>query len=288
MNSCDKSVDTVADALRFAADSLVLAGLANADQEARWIVEETLECAPGFLSLASSRVLTDPQRRRVRVVVGRRAAGWPLQYALGNAVFRDLRLAVGGGVLIPRPETEQLVDLALELCPATGSICDVCTGSGAIALALATELSGRRTLVAGDVEAAALFWARHNRDALGLHNVALFRGDLLSPVLRTPQFALVTANPPYVSPAAYDRLPAEVRDYEPRTALHAEDDGLAVWSRLIPQAFVRLLSGGWLVGEISSEQSTRVADMFARAGFACVNVHRDHSGRERFVTGRVV
>src|SRR6266550_2649599 len=195
------------------------------------------------------------------------------------AARRPLPLAVDRRVLVPRPETELVVETALRLAPAARRILDVGTGSGAIAAALARELPAAR-VCASDLAPGALAVARANlaRHAPG---VALVCGDLLAP-FRAAAFDLVAANPAYVTDAELGGLAPEVRDHEPRVALAAGPDGLAALGRLVAEAPRVLAPGGWLVVEIGAGQAAAVRRLAEASGrYVRVEVVRDHAGIER-------
>jgi release factor glutamine methyltransferase len=215
----------------------------------------------------------------------RRAKREPLQYIDGVAAFRDLRLAVDRRVLIPRPETETLVDEVLAWARGREGLhaLDVGTGSGAIALALATEGPFAR-VVATDVEAGALEVARANHASAAPHAPVEFRqGDAYAPVAGET-FDVVVSNPPYVGLSERESLDAEVRDWEPASALFSGADGLDVVRRLVSGAPAVLRPNGLLAMEIGAEQGAAVADLVrATAGFGEPRVLRDLAGRERMV-----
>lgn len=264
-----------AELIEQAARSLLAAGIGNAANEARWLLEHVLGEAPPAES-----------ENRFRELLGRRLAGEPLQYVLGSVAFHDVELAVGPGVLIPRPETERLVDFALARYPGHHGVCDLCTGSGAIILALAHALPEVEPMVGIDISPDALAYARRNRETLGLHRVGFIEGDLFAPIPADIRFGLVTANPPYVSPEEYAALPGEVRDWEPRLALHAEDRGLALVRRVADESFQRLVPGGWMLCEIGAEQGGDAAAICRETGFAQVEVLPDYCGRDRVVAAK--
>lgn len=255
--------------------------------ECDWLLAHVLHLSSAArVHLVPERTLTHTEWQDLQQLTRRRAAGEPLQYVLGTVDFRGLILDVGPGVLIPRPETEQLVDLALSLYPGHGRVCDVCTGSGAIALALGAELPDSTFILGTDLSPDALRYARRNRARAGLGRVHFVLGDLLTAIRRGAQFSLVTANPPYVSPSAYAALPASVRDHEPRLALYAEDDGVALIREVADAARARLAPGGWFVCEISSEQGGAVQELLRAHGYTDVAIRRDYAGRDRFAVGR--
>jgi release factor glutamine methyltransferase len=217
-------------------------------------------------------------------LVARRAAGEPVAYVLGRKEFWTLELSVNPAVLVPRPETELLVERALTLDPgAEAAVADLGTGSGAIALALASARP-RWRIVATDISAAALAVARTNALALGLTRVELLQGDWLA-CLSARRFQLILSNPPYV--AADDPAlgqPELMR--EPRLALVAPEDGLAALRAILQAAPEHLEPGGWLLLEHGATQAAAVAGALVARGFAQVRSHRDLAGRERMTEGQ--
>ncbi|HYJ80483.1 MAG TPA: peptide chain release factor N(5)-glutamine methyltransferase [Longimicrobiaceae bacterium] len=215
----------------------------------------------------------------------RRAKREPLQYIEGRAAFRHLLLGVDPRVLIPRPETELLVQAVLDWAAGREglSVLDVGTGSGAVALALATEGRFAR-VVATDVSAGALEVAARNRDAAGAEVRVDFRlGSLYAPV-RGERFDVVVSNPPYVGDEERDGLDAEVREWEPGEALFAGSGGLDVIAPLVAGAPEQLEPGGLLALEIGAAQGAAVAGMVRETGcFAEPAVRRDLAGRDRMV-----
>jgi release factor glutamine methyltransferase len=223
-----------------------------------------------------------------RAAVERRRRREPLQHILGWEEFRGLRLRVTPDVLVPRPETEVLVEVALAL-PLAGGPCrvvDVGTGSGCVACAIARERPGARVL-ALDRCPRALAVARANVEALRLADrVRLLCADLLDPVV-SRGVDLVVANPPYLPAGALPSLPPEVRDWEPRLALDGGPDGLAVIRRLVAGAGRVLRPGGALALETAGgEQAHAVARLVAQTGFDDVAVAADLAGVDRIVTAR--
>jgi release factor glutamine methyltransferase len=258
----------------------------NGQQEARWLLLHAMRGWPGqVVCCCCGADLPADLEQSFRALLRRRLAGEPLQYVLGSAEFYGLELEVGPGVLIPRPETERLVDFALAACPESGPVCDLCTGSGAIALAIAHARPRLGPVWATDVSPEALDYARRNAAKLALA-VTFVHGDLWCGIPSDLRFALVTANPPYVSPAAYAELPAEVKDYEPRLALWADQNGLALLRRIAHESRDRLLPGAALVCEISSEQGAAARAAFTAAGYHAIDVRQDYTGRDRVVIAR--
>jgi release factor glutamine methyltransferase len=224
------------------------------------------------------RPLPTPSARRLQRQITKRRAGWPLQYVTGRAWFWSLPIEVGRGVLVPRPETETLVEAACRLAPQGGSLADIGTGSGAILAAMAVERPDLR-LTGVDRSITALRYAEKNVDS----RAQLLQGDLCKP-LSEPQDVIV-ANLPYIPRATYADLPADVR-HEPRQALVGGADGLDPVRRLIRQAPEHLRPDGWLLLEVGDDQSDAVAALLARGGFREIFRQTDLAGVERVVGGR--
>jgi release factor glutamine methyltransferase len=221
------------------------------------------------------------------VLLERRHEGEPIQYITGACEFYGLPFRVTSDVLIPRPETEHLVECILELAPlfAEPRIVDVGTGSGAIAVALAHKLPNAH-IAATDVPQATLNLARENATRNGVRDrIRFFQGDLLAPVAEE-RFDIVVSNPPYVPSADRDSLSVEVRDFEPGLALFAGEDGLDVYRRLIPAAFAVLASSGLIALEIGCGQRDAVNSLLSEAGFGEVELRPDLQGIPRLALAR--
>ena len=217
----------------------------------------------------------------------RRRAGEPIQYITGEAEFYGLPFLVAPDVLIPRPETEHLVEKALALAEGFvhPRIVDVGTGSGAISVALARHLPDAQ-IVAVDISGPALKIARENADRNGVSDhVRFLQSDLLAAVA-DERFEMVVSNPPYVPTTDRGALSIEVRDHEPALALFAGADGLDVYRRLIPAAYAVLEPGGFLVMEIGYGQSEPVAALLADSGFTHIEFVPDLQGIPRVACGR--
>jgi release factor glutamine methyltransferase len=246
--------------------------------EAEVLLAHVLNGSRTSLLAHPERTLTTNQLADYKSLVRRRAANYPLPYLIGQVEFYGLDFAVAPEVLIPRPDTETLVDLALTRRPVT--VVDVGTGSGCIAVALAVHLP-RVTVCAIDLSPGALAVARRNAERHGVADqVQLIAGDVLSP--RLGPVDLIVSNPPYISTGDCAALPVSVRDYEPRLALDGGLDGLVIVRRLLAQAPAVLESGGAILVEIGADQG-EVARRLARTYFpqAAIYVHPDLAGRDR-------
>lgn len=222
-----------------------------------------------------------------RAWVERRLAGEPIQYITGEAEFYGLSFKVNRDVLIPRPETEHLVEKVIELARGFERlrVVEVGTGSGAIAVALARHLPAAQ-IHATEISAAAMRVAQANAIRNGVEDRGLFfEGDLLDPVAGE-QFDLIVSNPPYVAETDREALSVEVRDYEPALALFAGADGLDVYRRLIPAAFAALAPGGFVALEIGFGQRAAVGKLLANARFENIEFTKDLQGIARVVVGR--
>ena len=262
----------------------------EAESEARELLAALHDMPRHWPLLERASVMNADAWSRALTAAGRRARGAPLQYAAGRAAFRHLTLDVDERVLIPRPETEQLVDIVLEVMDgvAGGIAADVGTGSGAIALALASE-GAFDAVIATDVSLDALDVARGNmrRCAGALRTpVSCRQGSLLGPVTERGLRAVVS-NPPYIAYDEASSLPAAVRNWEPAVALFSGADGMAVTARLVREAAVVLAAGGWLAMEVDARRAGVAAELVASAGaYDDVRVLLDLTGRERFVVAR--
>jgi release factor glutamine methyltransferase len=255
-------------------------------REAQILLGAALGRSPAWLiAHAMERVLDCEATDRYEAYVTRRAHGEPIAYILAAREFWSLPLEVTPDVLIPRPETELLVELALNHLPAndTARALDLGTGSGAIALALARERP-RAHVVGTDISDAAVRLARRNAGRLNLANVEFRTGDWLAPVAGEI-FQLIASNPPYIAEGD-PRVEQAVRRYEPPGALFSGLDGLAALRVIVAAAAAHLVTGGWLVVEHGDLQGPAVRGLFATAGFSTVATSRDLAGRERCTLGR--
>jgi release factor glutamine methyltransferase len=267
------------DALSAAADALRAAGVEDPRLDAEVLLAEAMGVERAAL-LAGPLELPPPAARRFGEMVRRRLRREPVAYILGRRGFRRIELAVDPRVLVPRPETELLVELALERRPR--SVLDVGTGSGAIALAVAEELPGC-AVTATDTSAAALAVARGSAERLGLAERVRFVEGTLPPAELVPEggFDLLLANLPYVAERDWPGLQPEVRDWEPREALLAGPDGLDAYRVLLEPTTG--LPAAALALEVGEGQAGAVAGLARAVGFGEIEVRRDLAGIERLV-----
>ncbi len=258
---------------------LAAAGVPESRREAAQLWEAASGGGYGSAWRRSSDVPAADALARFRAQLDRRAAGAPLAHVLGEWSFRHLELTITPDVLIPRPETEGLVDLVLARVR-QGRVADLGTGSGCIALALGSEGSFEQ-VVAVDASAAALAVARHNAGRCGVQ-LDLIRADF-GRSLAEGVFDAVVSNPPYLSEAEYAGLDPSVKHFEPRLALESGPDGLMATRAVIADAARALRPGGWLAVEIDATRGPDSARLAQDAGLAGVTIHQDLFGRERFL-----
>ena len=238
-----------------------------------------------LIAHADEPVLDCEATDRYESHVTRRSHGEPIAYIVGEKEFCSLPLLVGPDVLVPRPETELVVERALVHLPegTRGRVLDLAAGSGAIALAIARERP-LCTVVGTDVSAAAVAIARENAARLGLANVEFRTGPWFAPVAGQ-WFDLVASNPPYIAEGD-PRVEPAVRRYEPHDALFAGPSGLEALREIVAYAPAHLAPGGWLMVEHGDTQGPAVRAMLEDAGFESIATHRDLAGRERCTEGR--
>jgi release factor glutamine methyltransferase len=295
---------TLKEALTSAIAELETNSVGSARMNAEVLLMFTLGCDRAYLYSHPERELNSDEQSRYDEAIERRASGCPSQYITGHQEFWGLDLVVTPAVLIPRPETEHIVEVVVEIVrgekptsakgaqmwgtewdqPGRPKIADVGTGSGAIALALAKELPNADVL-ATDVSAEALEVARANAARLQLESRIRFeRSDVLDAVSRDGSFDFVVSNPPYVALSEADKVQDVVKKFEPKQAVFAGEHGLDIIRRLIPQSHEALRPGGYLVMEIGYSMSEQV--MGIMEGFEEVHAVPDLAGIPRVVVGR--
>lgn len=257
----------------------------SARRDVELLLTHTLKKSRAWLLAHAEEELSGEQEANYTALVSLRRKGEPIQYITGETEFYGLPFRVTPEVLIPRPETEHLVEKVIELAARFQQprIVDVGTGSGAIAVALAHECFFA-VMTAIDISSRALAIAEENAKRSGA-SIRFLEGDLLTPVAGEC-FEIVVSNPPYVPSGDRATLSVEVREYEPALALFAGDDGLDVYRRLIPAAFVALTPGGYVALEIGYGQSKAITELLTRAGFEQIEFVPDLHGIPRVAYAR--
>jgi release factor glutamine methyltransferase len=259
-------------------------GIDSARLDADLLVASALGVKRIALYLDLDRPFVASELSAVRALVERRRKREPMAYILGEREFYSRTFEVTRDVLIPRPDTELLVERALAaLSTREGPLLDLCTGSGAVAITVLAELP-ERTGVASDISAAALAVARANaaRHAV-TERLSLREGDLFAVLEADERFACITVNPPYIGTDEMAGLQPDVRDFEPHLALDAGRDALVFYRRIAEKAREHLSDDGVLMVEVGIGQAGAVRELFEQAGFASLTIHRDLAGIERVV-----
>ncbi len=274
----------VAEAISFATEALRTAGTPEPARDAKVLLAHSLGKQKTFLIAYPEFELTDEQQKRFRGAIERRAGREPLQHILGRQEFYGRDFRVSPDVLIPRPETEAIVELAVSFLPdrLEPRFLDIGTGSGCIAVSIAAELPTARG-VATDISPAALAVARENADKHGVADrLSFIESDLFGPAVEG-EFDLIASNPPYIPLEEFRGLEPEVREFEPRSALTDEGDGLAIIRKIITTAPHHLKPGGRLLIEIGFGQSESVAAMIDRTIWPEAAFHNDLQGIPRIL-----
>lgn len=291
----EENVWTINRCLTWTRDYLARKGDEHARLSAEWLLSAATGKGRTGLYMAFDEPLSPDELSRMHGFIERRAKGEPLQYITGKTSFRFIEVACAPGVLIPRPETELLVDAALEGIDAASAmspvrVLEVGCGTGCVSCAIASERPG--TLVtATDISPTAAALARENRDALGLaSSVDIIECDLVSGV--SPElmgtFAVLVSNPPYIPNDVMCKLPDEVANFEPELALAGGADGLDVYRRLLDAAPRALVPGGMLAVELHEDALDAAADLAREQGcWKSIEIRRDLTGRTRFIVARL-
>jgi release factor glutamine methyltransferase len=275
---------TIADARRLWAAKFRACGIESPELDARILIGHALGIDHAALAAAASRALNATEQQAIATLAHRRVAREPVARIVGTKEFWSLTLRISTATLVPRPETETVVEVALGAVNQRGArsrplrIADLGTGSGAILLALLSELSLARG-VGTDVSTAALTVARDNAKQLGLSGARFVACDIAA-ALRGP-FDLIVSNPPYIASADIAGLAPEVRDFDPRAALDGGTDGLAFYRAIAAAAPALLVPGGALIVELGAGQAQKVAALFAAAGLAPAAPRHDLHGVPR-------
>jgi len=279
---------TIGRLLRWAADYLQSRDFAPARLEAELLLAKALNQDRLQLYLHFEQPLSRDELTAFKKLLKRRLNREPVAYITGRKGFWSLDLEIGPGALIPRPETETLVEAALARLPADSQaqVADLGTGCGPVLLALAVERPGLG-LTGTDLSAQALAWARTNAQRLGLdQRVELVQGDLLTP-LAGRRLGMIVMNPPYVTQEEFKTLAPDITAYEPALALVAGPEGLEIIRRLVEEAPAHLEPGGWLVFEIGSGQGRAAARLLTEANYAEVEILPDLAGHDRVAAARL-
>ena len=282
---------TVAEALVFASTTLTAAGVDTPRFDAQLLLVWVLKARREDLAREPERELTDREQIIYAKAISLRALRRPLPYITGEAWFYGRVFKINRAVLIPRPETEILVEMALAACRGIEgpALADIGTGSGCLAVTLAAERPDA-SIWATDLSADALKEARKNVVRYQLQNrVTLLHGDLLGPLPSDLRLDVVVSNPPYVTEAEHSELQPEVRDYEPPLALSglgdaAGPDGTALHRRILAEAPASLKPGGWVLLEVGANQAALVAEIASELGYTDVEITADYAQIGRVVS----
>lgn len=273
--------------LSWAAEDLKKRGNDSARLDVELLLSRVLKLDRIGLIMHSERPLAAAELATFRELFKRRRAGEPVAYLLGEREFYGIQLRVDARVLIPRPDSERLVEVALERTRARsmlGAALDLCTGSGCVAIAFARARPTWR-VTASDISADALAVARDNAHRTGaIRNLQLLEGSLFAPVSGR-RFDLVTANPPYIPSGEIAGLPVDVRGFEPHLALDGGEDGLSLVRQIARAAREHLTTGGLLALEIGADQGLAARAILAEHGFRELELAQDLGGRDRVVSG---
>jgi release factor glutamine methyltransferase len=280
---------TIRRVLAWATDDLKKRGSSSPRLDAELLLGKVLKLDRVGLLIDADRPLAKPELTQYRELYQRRRAGEPVAYLLGVREFYGRPFRVDRRVLIPRPDTEILVEVALERTKhisLSARVLDLCTGSGCVAVSLARERPTTH-VIASDVSADALAVAAENALRLGAYNVGFVRSDLLAAFdPERHRFDLITANPPYIAEGEIPTLSVDIRSFEPHLALTGGADGLDFLRKIVSEAPAFLADDGVLAVEIGSDQGPAVRDLFAAAGYRDVAVQKDYGGLDRVVSGR--
>lgn len=269
-------------AIEFGTEILQQSGNTEAKLDAWYLLEMACKIDRNFYFLHMNEELTTEQQNEFEIAVKKRAEHIPLQYITGEQEFMGLRFKVNSNVLIPRQDTETLVEETLNICRPNMRVLDMCTGSGCVIISLNKNMTDLEC-VGSDISKQALLVAKENGK---LHevNVEWERSDLFENIKGT--FDVIISNPPYIPTQEITKLMPEVRDFEPYDALDGKEDGLYFYRQIIAQAGEYLNNGGYLLFEIGYDQGQAVLDLLTEAGFCDVMVRKDLAGLDRVVKGR--
>jgi len=279
---------TVKHVLESGATFLEARAVTEARLKCELLAARLLQCPRLELYLQFDRALSDAHVGAMRRGIKRLEAGEPIQHILGETTFRGHRFKVDPRALVPRPETELLVQAVLDWEPLAEDalVVDVGTGSGCIAISLVLARPALRC-VGIDISTDALALARENAVALGVETRVAFAGADLSDCVEPESVDAIVANLPYIASEACEKLPRDVRDFDPRSALDGGPDGLDVIRDIVPDAAIVLRPGRRIFLEIGADQATAVKDILAAEGFKEITISQDLAGRDRIAMGTI-
>jgi release factor glutamine methyltransferase len=282
----NQTMPCIEDALKAAITELQSSGSESPSLDAAVLLCHVLDKPRSYLLTWPDRLLTAEQYQAFQAVLARRTAGEPVAYITGEREFWSLPLKVSPSTLIPRPDTERLVELALDKAPSVpASILDLGTGTGAIALALASELPDCQ-VVGVDIRAEARQLATENAQNLHLTNTRFLNGSWFDPIEGGTKFALIVSNPPYIDKHDPHLSQGDVR-FEPVSALVAEEKGLADIRHIATLARAYLQHSGWLLFEHGYEQGEAVRELMKELGYQHVTTEQDYAGNDRVTLGQL-
>jgi release factor glutamine methyltransferase len=286
--AAEGDVWTIRRVIAWAADDLKKRGMPSPRLDVELLLGQVLKVNRIGLVIDAERPLSKEELGNYRALHTRRRGGEPVSYLLGVREFYGRNFKVDKRVLIPRPDTETLVEVALERTKAislSARVLDLCTGSGCVAITIARERPTMR-VVASDISPGALVVARENAIRLGAAMIGIVQSDLFAAFeVGRDRFDLITANPPYIADEEIPTLAVDIHKFEPRLALSGGADGLDLVKRILADAPKFLAPGGVLAMEIGAGQSPEVMALFAEAGFGDVAARKDYGGHERVVWG---
>ncbi|MDG3087430.1 peptide chain release factor N(5)-glutamine methyltransferase [Vibrio hannami] len=276
---------SIEQSLKAAIAELQLSGTESPSLDAAVLLCHVLDKPRSYLLTWPDKALDESQQKSFRLLLDRRISGEPIAYITGEREFWSLPLKVSPSTLIPRPDTERLVELALDKAPqGVASILDLGTGTGAIALALASELP-TANVVGIDIRQEAQRLATENASNLGIKNCRFLQGSWFEPVENGTKFALIVSNPPYIEKDDPHLTQGDVR-FEPLSALVAEEKGLADIRHIATEARVHIDTGGWLMFEHGFEQGSDVRNLMKELGYSDVSTEKDYAGNDRVTMGQ--
>ena len=287
--SAPAQIWTVRALLQWTSEYLRKSGVESAAFEARLLMGHALQCTPIEVVTRYDEEPADSARAAFRELIRRRVDGWPVAYLTGTKDFYLLAFEVNPAVLIPRPDTETLVQTAIDGLKSHSrpTALDLGTGSGCIAISIAHRVK-TAGIVATDVSPDALAVAQRNARKHGVESqLRFYQGDLFAAVSDGSKFDWIVSNPPYIAPSEIETLAPDVRDHEPRMALDGGPDGLAYYRRIAADAGRYLEPGGRVAVEIGYQQEEAVRGIFATAGWSASAAIRDMAGRPRVVVAKL-